>query len=180
MSARVRLGAQALAVGVVLALLALLIWKVAHDNGGVASKLRAGKIVAAPDFTLRRLDGSGDLSLASLRGKPVVLNFWASWCYPCNKEAGTLEAASHDWAGKATFVGVDVREPTGDARGFMRKYGLSYPLVHDNRDKMWPTWGLAGLPETFFVDGRGRVVAHVIGQVSTADLRRGIEKALKT
>ncbi len=167
-------------MGLVLALLALLIWKVAHDSSGVASKLRSGKIVAAPDFTLRRLDGPGDLSLASLRGKPVVLNFWASWCYPCNKEAGTLEAASRDWAGKATIVGVDVREPTGDARGFMRKYGLSYPLVHDSRDTMWPAWGLTGLPETFFVDPRGRVVAHVIGQVSTADLRRGIEKALKT
>jgi cytochrome c biogenesis protein CcmG, thiol:disulfide interchange protein DsbE len=180
MSARLRLGAQVLAVGLVLALLALLIWKVAHDSGGVASKLRAGKVVAAPDFTLHRLDGSGDLSLASLRGKPVVLNFWASWCYPCNQEAGTLEAASREWAGKATIVGVDVREPTGDARGFVRKYGLSYPLVHDNRDKMWPTWGLTGLPETFFVDPRGRVVAHVLGQVSATDLRRGIEKALKT
>ena len=181
MSARVRLGAQALAVGLVLALLALLIWKVAHDSGGgVASKIDAGKITAAPQFTLGRLDGSGPLGLASLRGKPVVLNFWASWCYPCNQEAGTLEAASHQWAGKATVVGVDVRDATGDARTFLRQHKISYPVVHDNRDKMWPSYGLTGLPETFFVDPRGRVVGHVAGQISAADLRRGIEKALKT
>ena len=57
---------------------------------------------------------------------------------------------------------------------------ISYPVVHDNRDKMWPSYGLTGLPETFFVDPRGRVVGHVSGQISAADLRRGIEKALKT
>jgi len=108
-----------------------------------------------------------------------VLNFWASWCYPCNQEAPTLEAAAHEFAGHATIVGVDVREPTGDARSFLHKYGISYPVVHDNRDQMWPSWGLTGLPETFFVDPRGRVVGHVKGQISAADLRRGIEEAQK-
>ena len=180
MSARVRLGAQALAVGLVLALLALLIWKVAHDSGGgVASKIDSGKITAAPDFTLGRLDNPGQLSLAGLRGKPVVLNFWASWCFPCNQEAGTLESAARQWAGKATVVGVDVRDATGDARKFLRQHKVDYPVVHDNRDKMWPSYGLTGLPETFFVDPRGRVVGHVAGQISADDLRRGIEKALK-
>jgi cytochrome c biogenesis protein CcmG/thiol:disulfide interchange protein DsbE len=159
-------------------LLALLIWKVVHDSGGgVASKIDSGKIVSAPDFTLARLNRPGDLSLTALRGKPVVLNFWASWCYPCNQEAGTLEAASHQWAGKADVVGVDVRDATGDARKFLRQHGISYPVVHDNHDKMWPSYGLTGLPETFFVDPSGRVVGHVAGQISAADLRRGIEKA---
>jgi cytochrome c biogenesis protein CcmG/thiol:disulfide interchange protein DsbE len=180
MSGRVRLGAQALAVGLVLALLALLIWKVAHDSGGgVASKIDSGKVVQAPGFTLARLNRPGDLSLAALRGKPVVLNFWASWCYPCNQEAGTLEAAAQQWAGKASVVGVDVRDATGDARKFLSQHKISYPVVHDNRDKMWPSYGLTGLPETFFVDPNGRVVGHVAGQISAADLRRGIEKALK-
>jgi cytochrome c biogenesis protein CcmG/thiol:disulfide interchange protein DsbE len=180
MSARVKLGAQALAVGLVVGLLALLIWKVAHDSGGgAASKIDHGKIAAAPGFTLGRLDRRGDLSLAALRGKPVVLNFWASWCYPCNQEAGTLEQASHQWAGKATVVGVDVRDATGDARKFLRQHGISYPVVHDNHDSMWPSYGLTGLPETFFVDPRGRVVGHVAGQISAADLRRGIEEAQK-
>jgi cytochrome c biogenesis protein CcmG, thiol:disulfide interchange protein DsbE len=180
MNARLKLGAQALAVGLVAGLLALLIWKVAHDSGGgAASKIDHGKIAAAPSFKLNRLDGRGDLSLAALRGKPVVLNFWASWCYPCNQEAGTLEAAAQHWAGKATVVGVDVRDATGDARKFLRQHGISYPVVHDNHDSMWPSYGLTGLPETFFVDPRGRVVGHVAGQISAADLRRGIREAQK-
>ena len=181
MTARLKLGAQAVAVGLVLGLLALLIWKVTSGNGGgVASKIDHGKIVSAPNFTLGRLDRAGDLQLAALRGRPVVLNFWASWCYPCNQEAHTLETASHEWAGKATVLGVDVRDATGEARKFLHQHRITYPAVHDNRDKMWPSYGLTGLPETFFVDPRGRVVGHVAGQISAADLRRGIEEALRS
>ena len=181
MTARVKLGAQALAVGLVLGLLALLIWKVAQGNaGGVASKIDHGKIVPAPNFTLGRLDRGGRLQLAALKGKPVVLNFWASWCYPCNQEAKTLESASRQWSGKATLVGVDVRDATGEARTFLRHHGITYPAVHDSNDKMWPTWGLTGVPETFFVDRRGRVIAHVMGQISASDLRQGIEEALRS
>jgi cytochrome c biogenesis protein CcmG/thiol:disulfide interchange protein DsbE len=180
MTARLKLGAQALAVGLVLALLALLIWKVAiHNGGGAASKIDKGKIAAAPGFELSRLDRPGQLGLSSLHGRAVVLNFWASWCYPCNQEAPTLESAAQQWAGKATVVGVDVRDATGDARKFLRQHDISYPVVHDNRDSMWPKWGLTGLPETFFIDRTGRVVGHVAGQVSAADLRAGIERALK-
>jgi len=181
MNARLKLGAQALAVGLVAGLLALLIWKVAHDSGGgAASKIDHGKIAAAPGFKLNRLDGGGDLSLAALRGKPVVLNFWASWCYPCNKEAPALEQAARQWSGKATVVGVDVRDARGDARKFLRAHDISYPVVHDNHDSMWPKWGLTGLPETFFVDPSGRVVGHVAGQINEATLRTGIEEALKS
>jgi cytochrome c biogenesis protein CcmG/thiol:disulfide interchange protein DsbE len=181
MTAHVKLGAQALAVGLVLALLALLIWKVAFDNngGGVAQKIDHGRIVAAPSFALSRLDAPGQLELAALRGRPVVLNFWASWCYPCNQEAPTLEEAARQWTGKATVVGVDVRDASGDARSFLRLHHISYPVVHDNRDSMWPKWGLTGLPETFFVDPSGQVVGHVAGQISAATLRKGIEEALK-
>jgi len=180
MTARIKLGAQALAVGLVLALLALLIWKVVeHNGGGAASKIDHGKIAPAPGFALSRLDAPGQLELASLRGRAVVLNFWASWCYPCNKEAPALESASRQWVGKATVVGVDVRDATGDARKFLRQHDISYPVVHDNRDSMWPRYGLTGLPETFFIDPTGRVVGHVAGQVSAADLRTGIERALK-
>jgi cytochrome c biogenesis protein CcmG, thiol:disulfide interchange protein DsbE len=181
MTVRLKLGAQAIAVGLVLALLALLIWKVAfkNDSGGIAQRIDHGKIVNAPGFALRRLDAPGQLELASLRGRPVVLNFWASWCYPCNQEASTLEQAARQWSGKATVVGVDVRDASAEARKFLRKHDISYPVVHDNHDSMWPKWGLTGLPETFFVDPRGRVVGHVSGQITAATLRTGIEEALK-
>ena len=85
---------QVLAIAVVLCLLALLVWRVVRkSDGGAAAALRRGDHPVAPNFALSRLDRPGTLELASLRGKAVVLNFWASWCLPCKKEAPLLEAA---------------------------------------------------------------------------------------
>jgi cytochrome c biogenesis protein CcmG, thiol:disulfide interchange protein DsbE len=180
MTARLKLGAQVLAVGLVLALLGLLVWKLVNDNGGgIAPKVDRGKVVAAPNFTLARLDRPGTLQLASLRGKAVVLNFWASWCYPCNQEAPALEKAWKERDGRVVVLGVDVNDFSGDARKFMRKHKLTYPVVHDNKNVTSPDYGLTGLPETFFLDRNGRVVGHIAGQVTAVDLRNGIEKALR-
>jgi cytochrome c biogenesis protein CcmG, thiol:disulfide interchange protein DsbE len=181
MGIRLKLGAQALAVALVAALLALLLWKVTHQNGGgVAAAVAAGKKKPAPDFTLARLDRPGKLTLSSLRGKVVVLNFWASWCYPCKKEAGALQAASTRWGKRVVVVGVDVNDFKGDARQFMRKHGITYPVVHDNGNVTSPKYGFSLLPETFFVDRRGRVVGHVPGEVDSDDLHRGIQGALRS
>jgi cytochrome c biogenesis protein CcmG/thiol:disulfide interchange protein DsbE len=180
MTARLKLGGQALAVALVLGLLALLVWKIAHQNGGgVAEEIDHGKVAAAPNFTLDRLGSDGTIALSSLRGKAVVLNFWASWCRPCNQEAPALEAASHRYGGHAVVLGIDVRDASGEASKFVRRHELSYPVLHDNRDVTWPKYGLTGLPETFFVDPRGRVVGHVTGQVSPDELRNGIQEALR-
>jgi cytochrome c biogenesis protein CcmG/thiol:disulfide interchange protein DsbE len=175
MSARLKLGAQALAVGLVVLLLALLVWKLAKGNGKEAA---IGK--AAPNFTLKRIDEPGTLQLASLRGKVVVLNFWASWCYPCKQEAPALAAAAKQWPGRVVVLGVDLNDFTGDARKFARKYGLDYPLVHDNHNVTSPKYGISLLPETFFIDRRGTVVVHVPGQVKPTEIRDGVERALKS
>jgi cytochrome c biogenesis protein CcmG/thiol:disulfide interchange protein DsbE len=174
-AARLKLGAQALAVGLVVLLLALLVWKLAKGNGKEAA---IGK--AAPNFTLKRIDEPGTLQLASLRGKVVVLNFWASWCYPCKQEAPALAAAAKQWPGRVVVLGVDLNDFTGDARKFARKYGLDYPLVHDNHNVTSPKYGISLLPETFFIDRRGKVVVHVPGQVKPAEIRDGVERALKS
>ena len=175
MTARLKLGAQALAVGLVALLLALLVWKLAKGSGKEAA---IGK--PAPDFTLNRVDRAGKLQLASLRGKVVVLNFWASWCYPCNQEAPALEAATRKWGNRVVVLGVDVNDPVGDARGFARKFKLSYPLVHDNHNITSPRYGLTGLPETFFIDRTGKLVVHVAGQVEAPDIQAGVERALRS
>jgi cytochrome c biogenesis protein CcmG, thiol:disulfide interchange protein DsbE len=174
-AARLKLGGQALAVALVLGLLALLIWKVAQ---GSQNEAKLGK--PAPDFTLSRLDRTGSLQLSSLRGKVVVLNFWASWCYPCKQEAPALAAAAKRWPGDVVVLGVDVNDFAGDARKFARKYGLSYPLVHDNHNITSPKYGISLLPETFFIDRGGKVVVHVPGQVKPAEIRNGVERALKS
>jgi cytochrome c biogenesis protein CcmG/thiol:disulfide interchange protein DsbE len=175
MTARLKLGAQALAVGLVALLLALLIWKVVQGSGNEA---KIGK--TAPNFSLNRIDKPGTLQLASLRGKVVVLNFWASWCYPCNQEAPALEAATKKWGNRVVVLGVDVNDPVSDARGFARKFKLSYPLVHDNHNVTSPKYGLTGLPETFFIDRDGKLVVHVAGQVEAPDIQAGVERALRS
>ena len=174
-SARLKLGAQALAVGLVALLLALLVWKLVQGSGKEA---KLGK--PAPNFTLNRVGAPGTLQLASLRGKVVVLNFWASWCYPCNQEAPTLQAAAKRWGKRVVVLGVDVNDPTSDARKFARKFKLTYPLVHDNHNVTSPKYGLTGLPETFFIDRSGKLVGHVAAAIDAADLRDGVEQALKS
>jgi cytochrome c biogenesis protein CcmG/thiol:disulfide interchange protein DsbE len=179
MTARAKLGAQALAVALVLALLALLLWKVTHQNGGgAAAAIARGEKKPAPDFTLSRLDRPGKLTLSALRGKVVVVNFWASWCYPCKLEANVLEDASKRWGKRVVFLGVDTWDFAGDGRGFMREYGITYPVVHDSKGVTPPKYGFLYLPETFFIDRRGRVVGHVPGQVTAEDLQQGVQEAL--
>ena len=84
----------------------------------------------------------------------------------------------HD--GRVVVLGVDVNDFSGDARKFMRKHGLTYPVVHDNRNVTSPKYGLTGLPETFFVDANGRVVRHIAGAVTASSLRSGIAQALRS
>ena len=181
----VRVGAQALSVALVAGLLALLVWKVAHQTGGgnVAAEVRKGRTPAAPDFTLPRLDGRGDLSLASFRGTAVLVNFWNAYCVPCKAEAPLLERAWQRWRAQGVVVvGVDFEDFTGDARHFARKHGMTYPLLHDSRRSVVDLYGLTGYPETFFVDRRGRLVGrHFAGQISkSSDLDTNIRLALAT
>jgi cytochrome c biogenesis protein CcmG/thiol:disulfide interchange protein DsbE len=173
MAARVKLGAQALAVAAVLALLALLIWRVAHGNGRTATP---------KNFTLSRLDRPGRLELASLRGKVVVLNFWASWCIPCKQEAQTLEAAWQRYRLRGVVVlGVDVNDFSGDARNFMRRYGITYPVVHDGSGSTVGPYGILAFPETRFVDRNGKFVGkHIYGAVTARSLATNIRAALRS
>ncbi len=183
---RLKLMGQVLAVGVVAALLALLAWKLTHsETSNVPQALRQGKIVPAPGFDLPRLDRPGRLSLASLRGKAVIVNFWASWCEPCKEESQALESAWRRYRERGlVVVGVDYNDFKGDARGFARRYGMTYPLVHDGPGDVLTTYGATGVPETYFVDRRGRLVADRIqGQVDANDavreqFERSIERTL--
>jgi cytochrome c biogenesis protein CcmG, thiol:disulfide interchange protein DsbE len=118
------------------------------------------------------------LALGELRGIPVVLNFWASWCPPCRSEAPLLERT---WrflrAQGVVMLGLNMQDLTGDARDFMREFHVTYPNVRDQSDDVAIDWGVAALSETFFIDARGRVVGHVIGAVSDRQLRAGVSAA---
>jgi cytochrome c biogenesis protein CcmG/thiol:disulfide interchange protein DsbE len=183
MAARLRLGAQALAVGLVVALLALLVWKLVHDEGSeIPSALARGEQPPAPAFTLPRLDVDGTLSLADLRGKAVVVNFWASWCDPCKEEAPVLEAAwrKHKDAG-LIVLGVDFNDLRPDALRFMERAGVTYPVVYDRDGGLVAKFGATGVPETFFIDRRGRLVGkRIAGAVNArAELERDFEDGIR-
>lgn len=160
----VRLVGQVLAVGLVGVLLAVFAWELAHDEGSeVRAAVQRGERPPAPAFSLPRLDQDGELSLASLRGKAVIVNFWASWCGPCKDEAPLLEAAWREHRDEGlVVVGVDFNDFRSDARRFAKKNRMTYPLVHDRGGELEEAYGLKGVPETFFVDREGRLVGEPI------------------
>ena len=175
-----RKAGRAGAIVLVAALLVLLVVHIATAERGpaVAAAVAAGKKPVAPDFDLHRLDGNGKLKLSSLRGRVVVLNFWASWCRACKDEARTLAAAAEHWQRRGiVFVGVDSQDFTGDARAFARRYGLTYTNVHDGSGSMMTRYGVTGLPETWTVDRSGRLVAHVAGVIDGHLINGAIERA---
>jgi len=156
-----RLGLQALALAGVAGLLALLVWKLTHDpGGGVAAQLSQGKRPNAPNFTLPRLNGDGDIELASIK-RPRVLDFFASWCYACPYESKRLEKYSREYRGKIDFIGVNTDDFSSDARGYVRKYGLTYTIVREQGRKVLNTWGGLPIPRIFFIDRSGKVIGQM-------------------
>ncbi len=118
------------------------------------------------------------VTLRELRGSPVVLNFWASWCVPCRQEAPVLERAwRRQGPDGAVFVGLNQQDITDDALDFTRQLGVSYLNVRDRGDATSRRYGLTGLPETFFISRTGLVVGHVVGTVSEEQLAQGIDAA---
>ena len=150
-----------------LALVALLVYGVfaTGESTTLDDAVRSGKRPAAPTRSLPRLDG-GTGSLADYKGKPVVLNFWASWCDPCKDEAPALERAQAKLAkAGGTVLGVTVSDASDDSKAFMRKNRVTFPSLRDVEDELGEDYGRTGVPETFVIDREGRVVAMSRGQV---------------
>lgn len=166
------------AVGVA-TLAGLLIWNLTHQT----SPPKVGG--PAPTFSLRRLSGGGDLSLASFRGKTVVLNFFASWCGPCKREAPALEKVWREYRSRGVVVlGVDSGDATGDARRFLSVHDITYPIVSDPAESQALRYGIPGLPVTFVINRVGRVVGgEILGPVSdhpyAQTFQRDLEAAIK-
>ncbi|MGH7263163.1 MAG: TlpA family protein disulfide reductase [Candidatus Rokuibacteriota bacterium] len=161
----------------VLPLLVLLAYGFRTDPRAIPSPL-VGR--AAAPFSIHLFDG-GSLSLADLRGKVVVLNFWASWCYPaCYEEAPVLERGWRAWKDRGVVVvGVDIQDQEEPARKFLKQFSLSFPNGPDPSGKISVDYGVYGVPETFFIDKAGRIRKKHVGAVTEEVFTREVERLLK-
>jgi cytochrome c biogenesis protein CcmG/thiol:disulfide interchange protein DsbE len=135
---------------------------------------------AAPGFRIAVYDGD-DLSLEGLRGKPVILNFWASWCYPaCYEEAPLLEATWRKYKGQGLMmVGVGVQDKEANAREFMRRFNFTFPNGPDPGSKISIDYGVYGIPETFFIDRQGRIAYKHVGALTPELVEEQVRAILK-
>jgi len=133
----------------------------------------------APEFALPSFDG-GELRLAGLRGRVVVINFWASWCVPCREEAAALEAVwrRHRDTG-LILVGVNIQDREPAARAFVGQTRTTYPNVTDATGATSIAYGIYGVPETFIIDRAGRIRSRHVGAVTEEILAEQIQPALK-
>lgn len=127
----------------------------------------------APSFALASIDGASSVSLEALRGKPVVVNFWATWCVPCYAEHPVLVEGARRTP-EVEFVGVVYQDEAAKATKFLEKYGHAYANVMDPGGTTAIAYGVYGVPETFFIDARGVIVAKHEGPIDAAELARKI------
>ncbi len=163
----------------VLALVALLAYGLASNKtteSGTDSLVN--KLAPTPE--LPKLDGPGTSSLAAYRGKVVLLNYWASWCEPCRQEAPLLQRWQTRLAkGGGTVLGIDVLDVSDDARAFVRKYDLTYPVLRDGNGHSQSAYGILAYPESFVIGRDGRIAAAVRGTVDDAFMRKNVVPLLK-
>ncbi len=162
---------------VVLALVGLLAYGLSQNepDRGIEEALARGERASPPKLDLPRLSGGGRQSLGDYRGKVVVLNFWASCCEPCRAESPLLERWHRRISRRGgTVLGVDVLDVTSDARDFIRKYRLTYPMLRDRGGDALADFGVVAYPETFVLDRRGRIAASRRGPVDAAFMREEV------
>ena len=151
-----------------------------EPDRGIEQALVKGERKPAPKLDLPRLSGAGRTSLAGLRGKVVVLNFWASWCVPCRKESPLLERWHRRISRQGgTVLGVDVLDVSSDAEAFIREYKLSYPMLRDKGADSLDDFGVIAYPETFLIDRSGRIAATRRGPVDESFLRSRVTPLLR-
>jgi cytochrome c biogenesis protein CcmG/thiol:disulfide interchange protein DsbE len=149
----------------------------ASGSGASSSTSSAQSVIGqrAPAFDLSSLSNpAGHVSLAGYAGQPVIVNFFASWCGPCKTETPLLARYYKSEHGTVRVIGVDANDSRTAALAFTKKYGVSYPVGSDPAVTAASAYGVAGLPQTFFLNARHKIVDRVYGVVTAASLAKGV------
>jgi len=161
-------------VAIGLVLLALVAYGFLSSRGG--GRPQRGEPV--PDFSLELLDGSS-LSLSDLQGQVVVLNFWASWCAPCRREAADLQAVWETYQNQGvTLVGITYRDAQDASLSFIDEHGITYPNGVDEMGRISDAYGVTAVPETYVIDREGRLAWSQIGEIQAEMLARQLAQLL--
>lgn len=151
------------------------------STGGSETTAPATEPQPAPDFTVQNGDG-GSVNLSDYRGKPVILNFWASWCGPCKSEMPDFDAAYREYGDQIHFLMVNLtdgsRETLDTAKAFIREAGYSFPVYYDTTLTAASLYGASSIPVTFFLDAQGCLVAYGRGALDAETLQTGIDMLL--
>lgn len=132
----------------------------------------------APDFTLTTLDGKA-FDLSDAQGKPVVLNFWATWCGPCQRELPTLQAAAERYGDRVWIIGVDQGEEAATVQAYVDELGLTFPIPMDTDFAVSELYNVRGLPTTFFIDPQGVIRQMWLGEMNSITLAEGVAEILR-
>ena len=138
-------------------------------------------LMQAPDFTVYDIDGK-EVKLSDFFGKPIVVNFWASWCGPCKMEMPDFQEKYLELGGEVTFLMVNMtdgsRETVDIASAFIAEQGYTFPVLYDTASSAAMTYSVYSLPTTFFIDAQGNAIAQATGAIDAATLRKGIDMIL--
>ncbi len=146
------------------------------SRGGAVAPAIAEARPPAPDFAAPSFAG-GEIALAAFRGKPVVLNFWASWCPP---EARELERVWQAYRNRGiVFLGVNIQDPEPEARAFLHAFGVTYPNVRDVTNGIATAYAVGALPTTVFIDRDGRIAGRWVGILTEQQLVARVEELLQ-
>ena len=173
-----------LAIGLITVLLVAVLDNGSEGGGSMRGAVVDGSDAAevgapAPDFSLPALDGDGDVRLADFRGRPVIVNFWASWCNPCRDEFPLLRQALRDHrAERLAVVGVTYRDIPDDSRDFVSRTKATWPQAVDDDRAVANAFGVRSIPLTFFVRPDGTIAARVFGFTTEAALAEPLAKLL--
>lgn len=148
-----------------------------ENNGSNSEESTENQLTQAPNFTVYDLEGN-EINLSDFFGKPIIVNFWASWCGPCKMEMPDFDEAYQTYGNDISFLMVNMtdgsRETVEIASSFIEESGYTFPVYFDTNYSAAITYSVSSLPTTYFMDAEGNLIAHARGAIDGATLQRGI------